>query len=327
MQLSRVRFRRPATLFALALSAAMAAGSDAVLAQSAGDASGGGGVVIGRLPASTRTLALGGAPALGNPDPDGLFRNPALAQGARGMGFHLHDYTGTSKLVAMAGGAAWLGGGVGLGLRSAEYRIPTVGTGLPEARPGDRMASSLRNGEPGTAVSETALTAAYGRTLKGFRVGAAASWLRVRAGSESDVTGFVDLGVARAVGPVTVGLSGGGLAPSLDLAPGLRRVPKWLTAGAGSRTRQVGPLDLAGALSLTVVEGGKLEAGGGLEVAWWPIQGRTFVGRVGLGGSEIRDASLPTLGAAFLGDSFTLEYAWRDVGGSRGLHAVGLRFR
>jgi hypothetical protein len=113
----------------------------------------------------------------------------------------------------------------------------------------------------------------------------------------------------------------------MDLPVGLRRVPRWVMAGAATRAAPVGPLDISGAFAATLVDGDRLEAGGGLEFGWWPVQGRTLVGRVGLGGSRIRGASQPSLGAAFLGDSFTVEYAWREVSGGRGLHGVTLRFR
>jgi len=63
---------------------------------------------------------------------------------------------------------------------------------------------------------------------------------------------------------------------------------------------------------------------------------------VGVGGPAVDGASPVTLGAAFLGDAFTVEYAWRGVDaadgavgdsrvvggtGGRGIHGVSVRFR
>jgi hypothetical protein len=287
----------------------------------------GGGLVVTQLPLSTRSLALAGALPLADRDPDLIFRNPALADRIRGMGISAHRYEGEARLVSLAAGAPWLGGGVGMGIRSARYPVPAAEGILPAIRPGQRMRYGVQEGADSRPLEEIAATVAYGRLWKGMRFGAALSGLEVRRDGQSDLTGFLDLGAAVDAGPVTVGVSGGGLGPSLDLPPGCRRIPKWVMVGAGTRAAPVGPLEISGAFAATHFEGGRVEAGGGVEVGWWPIQGRTLVGRAGLGGSRIQGASAFSLGGAFLGDSFTLEYAWRRIEGARGIHGTSLRFR
>ncbi|CAN5750701.1 hypothetical protein BH23GEM11_BH23GEM11_19830 [soil metagenome] len=133
--------------------------------------------------------------------------------------------------------------------------------------------------------------------------------------------------MTRDLGRFAVGLSGGSLGPAPNLGSDFQTLPKWATLGVASQAAPVGPLDVTGALALTWREGGELEAGGGLEFGWWPVAGRTFVGRVGIGGPSVVGASPLTLGAAFLGDAFTLEYAWGRIDGARGIHGVSLRFR
>jgi len=296
-------------------------------AQGLDQTSGGSGLVLTQLPVSIRSLALAGALPLADRDPDFLFRNPALAERIRGLGMSAHRYEREARLISVAGGAPWLGGGVGLGIRSASYPVPAAVGMLPATRPGERMRYRAPEGEDSLPLEEIAVTIGYGRLWKGVRFGAALSGMEVRRDGHSDLTGFLDLGAAVDAGPVTVGVSGGGFGPSLDLPPGFRRVPTWVMAGAGTRAGPVGPLDISGAFAATLLEGGRVEAGGGVEVGWWPVQGRTLVGRAGLGGSRIEGASAFTLGGAFLGDSFTLEYAWRGVDGASGIHGASLRFR
>jgi hypothetical protein len=279
---------------------------------------------------STRAFALGGAEVPADRDPTLLFVAPALVERARGSSLSLHRYRSGSRVISLATATSWLGGGAAIGFRSVTYPAPGGGAS-PPALPGERMRTSRFPSEPGDAtplpVSESALTVGYGRLYRGFRVGGAVSALEVRTRLDSDWTPFLDLGVARDISRITVALSGGGIGPDLDLSPGFRRVPIWLRMGAGTQAAPVGPLDLTGAFSLTLVEGGEVEAGGGLEVGWWPVQGRTFVGRIGLGGTDIPGARAFTLGAAFLGDSLALEYAWRGVRDEVGSHGVSVRFR
>lgn len=300
-------------------------------------------VVVTRLPLSTRSLAMAGALPLASPDSDLFLRNAALAQRGRGMGLTVHGYEAGARLVVMTAGMPWLGGGVGLGLRHATYLAPGFSAGgTPEPRrrsAGNRMRQGYGGMVPPgldpipgattaeRALGETALTVGYGRMVRGFRVGASLSALEVRRGYASKNTGFLDAGVTRDVGRFTLGLSGGGLGPGPRLPPDFGEVPAWGTLAAASQTTPVGPLDIAGAFALTWREGGEVEAGGGVEVAWWPVAGRTLTGRVGVGGSHIDEAFPLTLGAAFLGDAFTLEYAWRPVEAARGIHGVSLRFR
>jgi hypothetical protein len=288
--------------------------------------SGPGDVVLTRLPMSTRSLGLGAALPLADRDPELLFGNPALVERARGMGVAVHRYEREARVVSMATAAAWLGGGVGLGVRSVSYPTP-AGAATGASRAGDRLRFRPGAGEATLPVNETAVTAAHGRLLMGFRVGAAVSALELRRDGRSDAAGLLDLGVARDTGPVTIGVAGGGFATALELPGDFGGVAKWATAGVSSRPAPLGPLDVAGSVALTVREGESAEVGGGVEVGYWPIQGRTVTGRLGFGGPRISGASEFSLGAALHGDALSLEYAWRDVSGGRGLHGLSLRFR
>jgi hypothetical protein len=322
--LSRLRVTVVAAAFTLCVLALTAGG---LRAQGAGEAVERSGLVVTQLPASTRSLSLAGALPLASADPDLFLANAALAERGRGMGVSWHRYSPDATFLSFAGGTAWWRGGVGLAVRHAEYPGPAEGIIALPRRPGDRMRRRAMgpNGPP--PASETAVSVGYGRVLKGFRVGAAVSALQLRVGNRSDRTALLDLGLARDVSRFTLGLSGGGLGPTVDLTPGFERMPWWVTAAAGSRAAPLGPADISAVASLTARTGGQLDPAVGVEVGWWPIQGRTFVGRLGVGGPEMTDAARVSLGAGFLGDSFTLEYGWRAVSGGSDLHGVSLRFR
>jgi hypothetical protein len=66
----------------------------------------------------------------------------------------------------------------------------------------------------------------------------------------------------------------------------------------------------------------------GLEVGYWPVNGRTFVGRVGYRYRSDDFTACPlTFGAAFLGDNISLEYAYQgfDDGDPSHRFSVGWR--
>ncbi len=72
---------------------------------------------------------------------------------------------------------------------------------------------------------------------------------------------------------------------------------------------------------------GEVVPGGGLEVAWWPVQGRTFVGRIGYRRMPEPGVDPLTLGAGFEGDDFRIEYAWQGADGDDAVHSFGIRWR
>ncbi len=85
-------------------------------------------------------------------------------------------------------------------------------------------------------------------------------------------------------------------------------------------------MGLSGAL--TRRDDGELLAGAGLEVGYWPINGRTFVARIGVERVPEGEASPLTLGFAFWGDDLVLEWAFRDFGTlGEGTHRFGVRWR
>ncbi len=270
------------------------------------------------VPASTRAMALGGAYMMNSGHADALFYHPALLVDAGGFGIDVQAWGDGSSSASASAATTWYGGGVGIGLQTLQFGSPASGT------------SALEDGlfdDGGTAVAEHVATVGYAHSLFGVRLGVAARWVEARVGSTESSAALVDVGAARRIGPLTMGLTLQDIGDEpLDGNDGadLGRV----VFGAGAYGQQVGIFDLglSGTLSYTEEE---TLVGAGMEVGYWPISGRTFVARVGVqsvpDGSE---GSPVTFGFAYWGDDLVLEWAYRRFGAlDEGTHRLGVRWR
>ena len=135
------------------------------------------------------------------------------------------------------------------------------------------------------------------------------------------------MSVAREVGPVIVAVTVHDLGDKPLLGTGAG--PSRVVIGAGNYGHQVGIFDI-GYAARVGLDDDAVTYGGGVEVGYWPIQGRTFVARVGF--QEVpdgSDASPITTGFAFWGDNITVEWAFRPFRGADlgGTHRFGVRWR
>ncbi len=208
------------------------------------------------------------------------------------------DSRGGATDLALSATGAWLGG--------------TVAAGLALARDG----------------AESLAAIGHARTLFGFRVGAAAKLVMQQGpeGGSSAQAGALDLGLAREFGWLTAVLTVQNLGP--DLRHSDTRVPltqRAVLAAATDRT-PFGPLDVGGAFQVAVEREGRVVPGGGVEVSWWPVQRRVFVGRIG-GLRTSDDGSPITFGAGFEGDRIRLDYAFIDADPALGPHRIGVAIR
>lgn len=265
------------------------------------------------LPASTRAMALGGAYVMSARHSDGLFYNPALLVGSAGVGVDVQQWGRASSSASASGAVAWLGGGVGIGLQALQLGI--AGMTVPDGE--DHLFSPGAN-----AVSERIATLGYARKILGVEWGVAGKLAEERIGATRSTVVLADFGASRPAGPLVVGVSvmdlgsrpfdDGGVSPRVVL-------------GAGGYGRPAGIFDLGLAAAVSYTEG-RTAVGGGVELGYWPISGRTFVARLGTqsvpSGS---DASPVTLGFAYWGDDLRLEWAYQDFGGgSPGTHRFGI---
>jgi hypothetical protein len=286
------------------------------------------GPLVLELGASTRALALGNAFTLASPGAEGLFYHPGVLDRTQGLSASIQRYGPSSTSVAVSAGQSWLSGGIALGIQTLTYGAsasePLTG-GDVLALPAD--AATLRDGGE-VGVSELVVSAGYGRTVKGVRMGVVGKLVEQRFGPLRGATAALDVGAAMSAGPTTLGLAARNLGQSLAMGGEDIPLPLALTFGGSTRQTPLGPLDLSAVGAVTYRLQGDVIPSMGLEVAYWPVTGRTFVGRIGLRHlPESQSGRGVTFGGAFLGDSVILEYAWEGFESGIPSHRFGVGWR
>lgn len=296
------------TAAALALAAALLPAAGA--AQGRGDLP-----KLSVIPASTRAMALGGAYQPTARHSDALFYNPALLAGATGMGVDLQRWGSAASATSASAALAWFGGSVAVGLQTLQAGVD--GAVVPDHQ--DHLFA-----EGGTGVSERIVSAAYARRFLGVDWGVAGKLVEARVGAPRSTSALLDVGAARGIGPVVVGASVLDLGERPFRGGGDGFSPR-LALGAGAYGQPVGPFDLGLAASVTHADA-FTAVGGGVELGYWPVTGRTFLARVGAQRVPASsDASALTFGLAFWGDDLRLEWAYQGFGGGTpGTHRFGL---
>jgi hypothetical protein len=286
------------------------------------------GPLILELPASTRALGMANSYALGAPDSDLVFYHPGLLSRAQGLSGSVQRYSSHSTLAAVSAGRSWLSGGVAIGIQVLTYGAagsePTEGKDLM-ALPSD-VGSLRENGEKG--VSEFVASAGYGQTVKGVRMGLVGKLVQQRFGSIQGSTGALDMGIMASPGPVTLGLSAQNIGSGLTMGEEHISLPTRFTLGASTDRTAVGPLDLSASSAVSYRLDGHVVPSAGVEVAYWPVTGRTFVGRFGYRYLPDEQSGWPlTFGGGFYGDAIVLEYAYEGFDSGQGAHRVSLGWR
>ncbi len=272
------------------------------------------------LPPGARAAGLGGAAQLGVSDPDHLFAHPAFL-GVGGFRVSAWAVDGGATVASLSTGVGAFGGTVGFGVRGAEWSgsVPASGEGGLE----ELIA------EGPTGRSTIAGTVGYRRDvpfdLLGLELGATATLVSERVDTGRDRGLAFDVGVGRGIGPVDIALSARNLGADLDL-PSETSLPARYELAAGAYGRQIGPLDLGFAGRVGVRDDDEVVVGGGVELGYYPVQGRTFIVRIGGQSVPEGDASPLTLGGTFRGDEIVIDWAWRDVDGT-GVHVVTVGWR
>jgi hypothetical protein len=153
-------------------------------------------------------------------------------------------------------------------------------------------------------------------------------WLEQLAGVERSTTVATDVASGLNVGPLTVGLSVQNLGRGMEVGTVNVPLPDRVTLGAAlSSPMPVGPFDMLAAVAVGRDTYGELFGGGGVEVSYWPVSGRTFSLRVGehvRGGDA---ASRLTLGGGFTGDRIGVDYGFESHGDRGDVHRIGVRWR
>ncbi|MDA0311645.1 MAG: hypothetical protein O2992_05955 [Gemmatimonadetes bacterium] len=274
------------------------------------------------LPASTRAMALGDAYMMDANHADALFYHPSLLTGASGFGLDFQRWSTKSSSMTASAAMPWFGGGVGIGLQNLQYGAPAPGAA---AAPGGQDHLYTLGSTP---VSERVASIGYARQVFGIDVGVATKFVEERVGSARDATALFDVGVSTDVGAFTMGLTYQNIGQDLSVGGSDFSRPDRLTLGVGAYGQQVGIFDFGITAAVSYVDDEAIPSGG-LELGYWPIQGRTFVARVGARRVVTGDASPLSVGFAYWGDDVTLEWAFQpmDVTGASGTHRFGVRWR
>lgn len=281
------------------------------------------GPVILSLPADTRAAALGDAFVTASNDATALFYNPALVGRAGGFALGRAWYGGDGAFAQAAAATSSNGRGLGVGVRSLSY-----GARQPAPAASPRLATSPAElfGR-GSAAQEQVATVAGAIRLFGVQVGVAASLLEARVDTLRAGGVTFDVGVAQEMGPVVFGLAAQGLGRSLVLGSGTAAqrydAPMRATLNVATRSGAIGPVDVGAAAAVSGWDG-YFAAGGGLEISYWPVIGRTVTGRVGVRHDD--DGTHPTFGAAIRLDNLAFAYAFEHFAGSN-VQRVGLTYR
>ena len=294
-------FLRTPALLALAL---LVPWAPALQGQEGADPAPPPGPLVLELTASTRAAALGGAFWTAGDGGHAIFHHPALISG-EGFSASRRRLGGTTH-ITMSGSGGWMGGTVSAGVSFLEY-----GTVADSPLELPRDAAELIGGGD-MAASEYTASVGFANEVFGVGVGATAKMVGLRLGGLGGSTMAVDVGVSRDIGPVSAALTVQNLGPALergrDEVPLARRV----ALGAGTGRRPLGPFDVGGAVQVVREGDGDVVPGGGVEVAWWPVQRRIFIARIGVVRVMEGGSSPLTFGAGFEGDRIRIDYAYRD---------------
>jgi hypothetical protein len=279
--------------------------------------------IVLNLPVDARTAALGDAFVTTGSDAAALFYNPALVGRASGFAVGRAWYGADGAMVHAVAATSSNGRGLAVGVRSLSYGASQP---LSPLAPGlaDSQASLFG---PGSAAQEQGATVAGAVRIFGIQVGVAANLVEARVGTYRASAATFDVGAAQSLGPFMLGLAAQGLGRRLVLGTGAAAqrydVPTRATLNVASKRAVVGPLDVSAAAAVSAWHG-YFAAGGGLEVSYWPIVGRTVAARLGLRHDD--EGTRPTLGAAIQLDDIGLAYAFEHVDAGN-VQRVGLVFR
>ena len=276
---------------------------------------------VAELPASTRAMALGDAYMMDSGHADAVFYHPALLTRASGFGLDVQRWGANATSAAASAAVAWLGGGVGIGVQTLQFAASSAALAAAPAGQ-DHLFDSGTLG-----VSERIALLGYARELFGFDVGVVGKLVEERIGSSHDTGALVDVGIATDVGPLTAGLSWRNLGQTVSSRFTEFERPERVTLGVGGYGEQLGPLDVGVSAAVSYASSEWLPSAG-VEVGYWPIQGRTFVGRVGVRRVPGGQASPISLGFAFWGDDIVLEWGFQPFDGAAdgGTHRFGVRW-
>jgi hypothetical protein len=296
-----MNFRRTIGLLALAAPAVLGAQQLAPLAL--------------RLPAGPRTLALGNT-GIGSRDDEAIFFNPAQLAIANGFGVSGEWTSSTSGNGSLSAVTRFNGGGIGIGMKLANYETP-VGT-FPATR-----LTMLDAGQAAGGSMEASI--GFAQTIKGVRAGIVAKYAEDVVSSVRIGRPLADIGLAKDMFRSTIGLAVQNIGEDGDIDAGDFHVPLKTTLGI-AHARSVGPYDIFVTGAVALIRDEFVQPSGGLEINYSWLSGYNIALRGGARRSTIGEEPL-TAGAGLTMDRLSIDYALETLSNRRLGHRIGLRIR
>lgn len=297
-----------------------------VVAGHAAGAQGRTAALVLEMPASSRSLALGGAAAALSQADASIFSNPAqlVSSFRTSASLSVQRHLQTSTLAALSLSSRAGRGTAGVGVQILDYGSEAEIVPDPAFGGTRGMATGGQ-----VSASDLAVSAGYGVSLWRVRVGGAAKLVQQRIAGMSGSTGAMDVGIA-ADGPL--GLTFGGsvqnIGDALALAGERAPLPRTVRAGGALTLGRGGPVAVLVTGDVFQVRGSRARVVSGAEGIWSTRDGVALAARVGFqtrpDGSA---ASRLTIGGGVSGRHLGLDYAFQGyetVGA--GAHRVGARW-
>lgn len=275
-----------------------------------------------RVPASARALSMGNVGLVSN-DADALFYNPALLFNARGMAVSMQRYGsfGTAGALANVMTAGSLN--IGVGVQVLDWSAQPL-----SYRELTRLGATALGDSGGVPASSVAATLGIAKSIRGHRVGVSAKYVADRFGATDDGTVAFDVGMmGPSFGPGNLTFVVQNIGQGLRIGGAEGKLPTRAGAGWGG-SNGFEKFDVGFQTQLTVDRDGFVRPAGGVEVAYVPIDGVSFVARTGLRMPREADESPATGGVGITLDRFSLDYAIEPFLGGRSVsHRVGIRIK
>lgn len=276
--------------------------------------------LVAQLPLGARSTALGGGNAATR-DVEGALANPAGVGAFPGLGVNVVRYRDGA-----AGGV--LGSTSSIGVIGVGIAVSYLDYAPRFTSPGPVSDAALVEGGSGTASSMSAAVA-MSISWKGFRWGAAGTYLEERVSTQRSGVAAVSLGVMRGGWwrSSTLGLSLQNLGPSLEFGQTNVDLPARFSAGVSGMSFPINAwFDFTAEGGAWVRRDGLAGGNAGGELIYVPIEGLSFSFRGGGRRPELKAQGPITAGFGAALDRFALDYAWEQMR-EGGAHRIGLRVR
>jgi hypothetical protein len=286
--------------------------------------------IVLQLPASTRATGIGGAFTAVR-DIESIFANPAFSGFATGTAVSAERYR-ASRAGTLASSMTLGQFGVSLGVQYLDFTVfqylaSTIG-GTFVRTDGPPVSSTVLNYKAPNGAASLSFAASLGAstTYKGYRWGTAVKYVEERVGSRRESSPAFDLGIAKEGSLFIIGLAVQNLGPDLGDFPENLDLPARATLGVSTLSRPVGAFDVSLSTAVSYLRDGFVSPAGGMEWGYSPLEGYSFIARIGARRPELKELRPLTFGASFTFDRLSIDYAFDDVRGGAG-HRLGLRVR